>query len=306
MHLANRKALVTGAGGFIGTHLVKHLTAKGTSVSSVYRNQAHAPPAGQFEICDLSDYEKTLNLLLKIQPDIIFHFAGAPLGSRGIDVVQKTFVDNLVSSVNVMLAACKVGCERMVIAGSMEEPTNLHQTGNFQSPYAISKWATSVYANFFDRNYGLPFVLLRIFMVYGPGYQSRNRLIPYVINSFLDGKVPSVSSGKRLIDWIYIDDLIEGIIKSSTMPDINGEVIDMGSGELISIQDLLESIKQTMKVDINIDFGEIPDRENEIVRKADIKRTKNLIDWKPKTPINQGIKFTRRCPQLVDSFSGLC
>ena len=134
------------------------------------------------------------------------------------------------------------GCDRIVLAGSLEEPElDRGTTVTPSSPYAAAKWASSAYSQMFYELYQTPVVTAKIFMVYGPE-QNPRFLIPTTISSVINGISPKLSSGKRPIDWIYIDDLISGLIAMATATDIDGCTIDLGTGKLSTIREVVERI----------------------------------------------------------------
>jgi nucleoside-diphosphate-sugar epimerase len=134
----------------------------------------------------------TCHLLGTRKPDIVFHLAGCAAGARDPRLVIPTFQSNLATTVNILMATGEYGTSRVVLPGSFEEPEEA--TVSPSSPYAASKWAASTYARMFHSLFGTP------------------ELVPYTILSLLRGKSPRLSSGRRKVDWIYIDDVIDGLL----------------------------------------------------------------------------------------------
>ena len=147
-----------------------------------------------------------------VRPDWIFHLASHVTGARDLAVVLPTFHGNLTTTVNLLTAATEVGCQRLVLVGSLEEPELGTAEAVPASPYAASKWAASGYARFFHANYETPVAVARLFMVYGPEQEDSRKLVPYVTLSFLRGEAPRLTSGARQIDWIYVDDAVAGLL----------------------------------------------------------------------------------------------
>ena len=184
--LKNQKILVTGASGFIGSHLCHRLCQNGLEVYAISREKLPNPKSDiHWQQGNLAEIESVQDLLAFIKPDVIFHLAGLPSGSRDLEPVMPTFSSNLSSTVNLLTVAGKIGCRRIVIAGSQEEPTQDNPDAVPCSPYAASKWAGSMYARMFYALYRLPVVILRVFMVYGPADLHFPKLIPYVILSLI-------------------------------------------------------------------------------------------------------------------------
>lgn len=289
---SGKKVFVTGASGFIGSRLCHYLVNHGVEVHAVSRkaNTSQEQFLHWYQ-GDLSNWETAKELMEKIRPDLIFHFAGHVLGGRNLDYVIPSLQGNLVTTVNLFTLATQIGCDRLIFPGSLEEPKP-DQEPIPVSPYAASKWASSAYAHMFHQLYQLPVVIGRIYMVYGPGSQSPKKLLPYVINSLLQGETPKLSSGTRQIDWIYIDDVIEGLITAALAPDIEGSTLEFGSGSLISIDELVQRVMEVMDVSIPPELGALSDRPREQVRVADVESTYSQIGWKPKTSLTEGLKET--------------
>ena len=209
-------------------------------------------------------------------------------------MVLPTFHSNLTTTVNLLISATEIGIKRFILAGSLEEPEAGGGVIVPPSPYAASKWAASAYARMFHEIYNTSLVNLRIFMTYGPGNQSPQKLIPYVINSLLNQEAPKLSNGQRKIDWIFIDDLIDGMIRVAFADDVDGCTIDLGSGKGISIQDIVEKLVSLVNQEIKPIYGAIDDRPMEQVNVANIDDTYKKIGWKPKISLDRGLESTVR------------
>jgi UDP-glucose 4-epimerase len=291
-HIAGKKVLITGASGFIGSHLCQAAIDRSAQVHGVSR---YPPQAGthsnsmQWWQADVADLDSLRQIWQKVEPDIVYHLASNVTGSRSSEFVLPTLQSNFVSTVNLLTLGNEFGCERIVLSGSLEEPDLAQEAPS--SPYAAAKWASSGYARMFHELYQTPVVTAKIFMVYGTAQHSRF-LIPYVISSLLAGVPPKLSSGTRPVDWIYIDDLVSGLLAMGTAPNIAGETIDLGSGTLTTVREVVELLVNYIDRQIDPAFGEIPDRPNERVRVADLTRSAALLDWQPATSIDTGLQLT--------------
>jgi len=287
-----RKVLVTGATGHIGSHLCHRLLREGAEVHAVSR-KASADDHGEIRWwhADLRDAEATRNLLAAVQPEVVFHLAGCVNGGRGLEAVLPTLEHNLHATVNLLIALTELGCGRIVLAGSLEEPVE-GGPESCSSPYAASKWASRAYARMFHTLYKTPVVNTRIFMVYGPGRQPDARFVPHVISSLLSGEAPKLTRGERKVDWIYIDDLIEGLLACAKSDDVLGGTVDLGSGCLTELRSVALLIAQLIGTEIRPEFGALPDRRMEQVRVADVRRTYDQIGWRPRTSLETGLRNT--------------
>jgi UDP-glucose 4-epimerase len=193
--LSGFKVLVTGANGFIGSRLCARLHEGGIEVHGVSRTKHPSGMLSQWWITDLSDLAAVREIITSIRPDMIFHLASHVSGIRSLELVLPTFTGNLCASVNLLIAATEAGCNKIVMAGSLEEP----EMGNTHlvpcSPYAAAKWASSAYARMFHALYQTPVVIARPGMVYGQGQNDNSKLVPYVINSLINGNKPKLSKG---------------------------------------------------------------------------------------------------------------
>ncbi len=164
--LAGQTVLVTGASGFIGEHLCARLHSTGAEVHGTSRSEqpdSNTLRWWQGDGANLADMQR---ILAAIKPDVIFHLASYASGDRSLEAVMPTLHGTLISTVNLLTLVAQMGCRRLVLIGSLEEP----ELGNpiASSPYAAAKWSSSVYAQMFHRLYQVPVVVTRPFMVYGP------------------------------------------------------------------------------------------------------------------------------------------
>ena len=288
---SGEKVLVTGASGFIGFHLCEQLIQGGASVHGISRAARAARQENvQWWQGDISDIDTVRRLFRVVKPDLIFHLASHVMGAPNIENVLPTFHSNLQTTVNLLTVAAEMGCRRLVLTGSLAEP-DLREGETFpSSPYAAAKWASSAYGRMFNALYHVPVVLARVFMVYGPAQRDLSKLIPYVSLSLLTDKVPKISSGERLVDWIYVDDVVRGFLSLATVPDIEGQTIDLGSGSLVSIRDIVNRVHRIVGTKISPAFGALPNRPLEPTRIADVAGTYSQIGWKPVQPLDEGLE----------------
>jgi nucleoside-diphosphate-sugar epimerase len=174
----------------------------------------------------------------------------------------------------------------------LEEPDQEEAGAIPCSPYAAAKWASSAYARMFHALYKTPVVLARLFMVYGPGQQDVHKLIPYVTLSALRQEAPKLSSGQRLVDWIYVEDVVDGLLSMAQAPDVEGRSIEIGSGVLVSVGTVAQEIVHIINPDIKPVFGHIPERPMEQERVANTEVTYAAIGWKAGTSLNEGLQNT--------------
>ena len=305
--------LVTGANGFIGSHLCRRLSQEGAEVHAVCRSQ-HPVDGGdqQWWQADLASLAEVKNIIGKVRPDIIFHLASHVKGAPDLEHVLPTFQSNLQSTVNLLAVAAASNCHRIVLTGSLAEPEVENGERFPSAPYAAAKWASSGYARMFHALYKSPVVIARVFMVYGPAQKDLTKLIPYVTLSLLQGGHPKVSSGERLVDWIYVSDVVDGFLAVAQAPDVDGATLELGSGSLISIRGIVEQLAKVLAAEGKVEFGAIPDRPMEPTRIAKTAETLARIGWQPRVSLQEGLKRTvewyredlKRSPDIYSAIAG--
>lgn len=289
------RILVTGASGFIGGRLAARLAAAGAEVHGVVRpgREGELPAGVVPAVADLSDAAAVRALVRRLRPAVVHHLAARVTGDRRIEHAGTIVLENLGQVVHLATSAAEVGVGKVVLAGSMEAPGEGEAaTAIPGSPYAASKWASTAFVRMAHRLYGLPVVVARLFMVYGPGQKDVTKLVPHVITSLLRGESPALSSGRREVDWIHVDDVVEALVAVASHPGAEGESFDVGSGRLVTIRDLVERIASIIGSAGSPRFGAIPDRPGERPAVADVARTRGKIGWEPKIDLDEGLRST--------------
>jgi UDP-glucose 4-epimerase len=239
---------------------------------------------------DLAEVEVVRRLLRTIRPDVTFHLASLVTGSRSLELVLPTLQNNLLTTVNMLTAASEAGSSRLILAGSFEEPSSSEPVPC--SPYAAAKAASSGYANMFHTLFQTPITVARIFMVYGPGQSDVGKLVPYVTLNLLSGRSPKLGSGNRLVDWIYVDDVVRGLLLMAQAADVAGRTIDLGSGILVSIREVVMALFDATGSCIVPEFYALPDRPSERTDVANVTESRELIGWEPSTSLTEGLNLT--------------
>ena len=284
---------MTGASGFIGRALCARLLEQGAEVHGTSRRKVDfESDQWTHASVDLTIADDVDDLVASASPDYIVHLASCVTGKREIEWIRETFAGNLQTAVNVLVAAQKAGVEKTVLAGSLEEPDANDATPVATSPYAASKWCASAYARTMHALYGARSAVARIFMVYGPGQQDLNKLVPYVCLSAARSEAPELMSGGREVDWVYIDDVVDGLIRLAQAGPDDGGYVDIGSGELVTTGDVAARVCSLAGTDVAPVLGAVPDRAMEQVRKADIDATSEILGWRPAVSIDAGLGRT--------------
>ena len=287
------RVLVTGAGGFIGLHLARRLAEAGATVYGADRlPRPRGLPVARWFRADVAEAGPADRLFVRARPEFVFHLASHVTGTRDIGAVLPCLRSNLASTVNLLVAAARHGVKRFVLAGSLEEADGGGAPAVPSSPYAASKSAATLYARMFHALYGVPVVLARLFMVYGPGQRDRTKIVPYVSLALARGERPRLSSGRRPVDWIYVGDVVEALLALGIGPALEGGRFDVGSGRLVTVRSVASRLARLSATGVRPEFGALPDRPMEQVRRADARATSRATGWRARTSLAEGLKRT--------------
>ena len=284
--------LVTGARGFIGSRLTPSLLSRFDRVVGTVRPGAPAPgdppDCLPLDVADASAVERTF---ANVAPSVVIHLAGYSSAVQSQSMIRDTFVANAVGTVNVLDAAITHNVEQVIYIGSMEEPG----VGGRQvagSPYGASKYVGTVYTEMCSALYDIACAVLQVYFVYGPGNQKAEKLIPYVIQSYLNAESPALGSGSRSMDWVYIDDVVEAIHRTIAAGHVSPPSLPVGSGSLTSVRDVVKKIERIMEVARPAKFGALEDRQFEMATVADVSVCREALGWSPGTTLEEGLRKT--------------
>jgi UDP-glucose 4-epimerase len=288
--LRNRSVLVTGASGYLGSTIVELLLAAGSRVIGLSRTRPSVE-IDDWEPADLRDRDQIDDVFRRRRPELVLHLAGITNASRVLDRVVAGFDTNAFGTV-LLLEACKRhGCERFVYCGSMEAPPARSAEAP-ASPYGASKWVGTAYTRLFQSVFELPTVILRPFFVYGPGRQPADKLVPYVMQTYLRRRRPRLSSPERKMDWVFIDDVAEAFLRAACMPNAVGCELDVGTGRLTSIREFVELVRAEFGGGPAPVFDADPSRAAEVSAAADTQAVLAKIGWAASTPLEEGVRRT--------------
>jgi nucleoside-diphosphate-sugar epimerase len=286
-----RRVLVTGGTGFIGSHVCRGIAESGGDVYATSRTKTGVQDGITWIRADFADLQAARDTLTAVKPSIVYHFAGSVSAAPDLKLVLSTYHSLLTSTVNALTAATEVGCERIILPGSLTEALPGDNPPVPQSPYAAAKWASSGYGRMFHELFGTPTVILRTFMTYGPD-QHATKLIPSVTRALLRGERPKLSSGQGNADWVYIADVVDAFLLAASVPGIEGTTIDIGSGTLVSMRALVEQLVKAVGADIEPMFGALPDRPGENQISADTQLAEARLGWRATTTLESGLRKT--------------
>jgi len=304
------KILVTGAGGFIASHLAEKLVQEGHSVRAFVRYNSRnswgwleeSPFRNDMEIIsgDIRDFDVVKKAVSSC--NTVFHLAaliGIPYSYVSPLAYVKT---NVEGTYNVLQAARENGSTKVIHTSTSEiygtaqyVPIDEAHPVNPQSPYSASKASADFLALSFYRSFELPVTVVRPFNTYGPR-QSARAVIPTIIGQILEGKKKILLGNLAPTrDLTYVEDTVSGFLAAYRTDEIIGETVNLGTGIDISIGDLAKQIASMMDKDIEI--GEDPQRirpaKSEVERLlSNPDRMKRLTGWEAKTSLTEGLEKT--------------
>jgi len=305
-----KKAFVSGADGFIGSHLTHTLITAGFQVRSFlcyntfgswgWLEDAKSNPSQGLTVFS-GDIRDPHGIRKAIEGcDLVLHLAaliGIPYSYHSPD----TYVDtNIKGTLNILQAARDLGVKRVIHTSTSEVygtpqtvPIREDHPLQGQSPYSATKIGADQLALSFYHSFGLPVTILRPFNTYGPR-QSARAVIPTIITQILKGKREiQLGSIHPTRDLVFVEDTVDGFLKALEAPNIAGEVIHLGTGHEISIGDLANLIAELMEVKIRIqaDSQRVRPKGSEVERLvADASKAKKLLGWEPKYAGREGLK----------------
>lgn len=298
------RVLVTGASGFIGSHLTRRLANEGAEVHGLIRSNSRIwrieEVLNKIDIhrIDVRDFDSLKKLIAEVEPQRIFHLAACVNASRSLDLLEEMSDINIKGTLNLLRALDKVDYYSFINTGSSEEygdnvtPFREDQPMNPVSPYSASKASTTLFCQMLYKTMGLPITTVRPFLTYGP-MQEANMLIPSVIKSTINGVPFDMTKGEQTRDFNYVDDIVGGFIKASISPKAKGEIINIGNGREHKIIDVVQLILKLMNSPVEPKIGALPYRPGEAWHFfCDNSKARKIIDWKPKIDINEGLKRT--------------
>lgn len=301
----NKKILITGGNGFIGSHLARKLVNLNANVSIIARNnniekiKDIKDKIGFFNI-DLTDRGNLNKSIKKIQPEIIFHLASEVNISRDISLLRKSIENNLVGTVNLISSLTENGIryDSFINTGTCEEygngkvPFKEDQSPIPMSPYSASKVASTYYCKMLYKVHNLPIVTLRPFLTYGPMQTNTKMFIPSLIFSCLDNRDFRMTGGEQTRDFIYIEDVVDAYLRAAISKSVIGNIINIGSGKEYRVFDVAKKIVNITGSKIKLDTS-LPYRAGETMHfYCSNKKAKDLLKWTPTTGLEEGLKKT--------------
>jgi|SRR5208282_262751 NAD dependent epimerase/dehydratase len=311
MDWSGRKVLVTGAGGFIGSHLAEALALRGANVRAFVHynsrgsvgNLIHVAPSvlTAIEVVsgDLRDPEGVRRATLGV--DTVFHLGALIAIPYSYLNPRSVLETNALGTLNVLEAARSESVRRVIHASTSEiygtaryTPIDEAHPLHGQSPYAASKIGADAMVEAFHRSFGLPAVRIRPFNTYGPR-QSARAVIPTIIVQALHSDILKLGRLTPKRDFTFVDDTVRGFVLAAESSDLLGEDLNLGSGEAVSIGELVRYVltevgRQPLVV---LDQQRVRPEGSEVMELvASNRKAAQLIDWHPRVTLAKGLALT--------------
>ncbi|KPK67023.1 NAD-dependent dehydratase [candidate division WOR_3 bacterium SM23_60] len=311
MDVSGSKVLITGAGGFIGSHLAEELVRRGAEVKAFIRYNSRndrglieilpSQVKGSIDVimADLRNPDAIKSAAKNI--DIIFHLAALIAIPYSYNYPREVAETNVMGTLNVLETAKQYKIKKIVHTSTSEvygtaqyAPIDEQHPLQGQSPYSASKIGADKLVESYVRSFGVPVVTVRPFNTYGPR-QSARAVIPTIISQALTQDEIHLGSLFPTRDLTYVKDIVDGFVKAAESDECIGEVVNLGSGFEISIGDLAKKILDLLKKDVKIisESSRVRPTDSEVKRLiADISKAEHLIGWKPTVSLDEGLGRT--------------
>ena len=297
------RTLVTGGAGFLGAALANRLVKEGHTVLALDDLTAGDPRRLSPEVLltrgDVRDVPKLWTLLQGV--DCVYHRAARVRVPESIHYPSDYNAVNVGGTVAVMEAMRDTGVRRVVLTSSgalygeqAHQPVREQQLPNPNSPYGVSKVSAEYYLATLGALYNIETVSLRVFNAYGPGQDlppSYPPVIPHMLRQAqTGGSLVVFGDGHQTRDFVYIDDVVEALLTAATASDVNRAVINIGSGQEVSIRDLAAKVTRVTGTRVNVLYNqEQPRGVSRLV--ANVSQAKELLGWAPWTGLDRGLRL---------------
>jgi UDP-glucose 4-epimerase len=296
--------LITGAAGFLGSALANHLSREGHQVRGLDDLSTGEPQAlfedVHFTRGDVNDRPKLWTLLQDV--DCVYHLAARVLVAESLLYPREYNAVNVGGTVSLMEAMRDVGVGRVVFISSgavygdqQEQPVNENMSPQPRSPYAVSKLAAEYYVKTIGALWGIDTVILRVFNAYGPGQllpPAHAPLIPnFLRHAVRSGTLVIHGDGRQTRDFIYVSDVVRAMTAASTAPNVNQQVINIGTGQETSVRMVAEKVIEVTGTPAEILYT--PRNDPGVSRLcADISLAKEKLSFTPRYDLAEGIRLT--------------
>ena len=309
----NKKVLITGFEGFLGSNLTKTMISSGAKVFGldikVGRKDTILTKADYSKITvikgSVANYELVKKIILSNNIDTIFHLAAEALVGKGYLYPRKAFLSNICGTWNILDAARILGKVESVIVASSDKAYGSHAKLPYKEdyplianhPYDVSKSCADLLAYTYAHTYNLPVAVTRCGNIYGPGDFNFSRLIPDSMRClYFDRKLSIRSDGKFVRDYVYVDDIVDGYIRIAEVLrkyDLSGEAFNLSDEKPITVLKLIDKINKIGISDKKLSYKILNKAKYEIKKQyLSSEKARRILGWKPSNSLEGGLKKT--------------
>jgi len=296
--------LITGAAGFLGAPLANRLVGDGQSVVGLDDLSTGDPDQLSPEVHlvrgDINDRPKLWSLLQDV--DCVYHLAARVIVPESVLYPREYNTVNVGGTVTLMEAMRDVGVRRVVFISSgtiygnqKTQPLKESNRPNPRSPYAVSKLSAEFYIRTIGALWGIETVCLRVFNAYGPNQRlplTNAPVIPYCLRQALDnGTIVIHGGGEQTRDYVFVEDVVDAMVSAFAAPDINRLIINVGSGQDTSVNDLVKKVIEITETSPEIVMNKTHDAGPSKMR-ADLSVAKKKLGYIPKVDLEEGLNRT--------------
>lgn len=309
---ANKRILITGGVGCIGSNLVRTLLKAGTErivviddLSAAYEWNLPKDSKVVFIHGSVLDEEK-MKRAFSFKPHFVFHLAAHFANQNSVDNPETDLMVNGMGTLKVLEYSHLVGVERFVYASSgcgiygsdSEIPFEEHDVSmKLHTPYQVTKMLGELYTNYFYNLYGLPIVNARLFNSYGPGEvpgKYRNVIPNFFYWSLNRQPLPITGTGDETRDFTYVGDIVNGLLAMTYRDEAIGEAFNLGTGREIKIRDLANWVNELTGNEAGIIFKERRDWDKKTRLLASIEKARKLLGYEPQMSFREGLKHVHQ------------
>ena len=290
--LKNKRVLVTGGNGYLGSFLVKALEKENANVFVVSRN---AELLYNHFAVDITDFDTINKVVQEIQPDVVFHLAANISRSRDFAIYTDMAKVNVTGTLNVLKALQNIDAHFIFtssseIYGNNESPFHENQLPKPVSPYSLSKVNAEMLIQTYCLNHNKKFTNLRIFNFYGEN-MPEDFFIPQMINSLKREEDFLMTKGEQTRDFLYVDDVVQALLLTAKNTNSYNETMNVCSGKGTKLSELAAAVNERMNTKAKIILGAIPYRDNEVWEMiGDNSKIKQKLGFEPQVNLENGIK----------------
>ena len=298
-----KRVLITGANGFIGSHILERMIEYNAKLyiilrenSDLWRIEEYLDSVNIY-YADIRDLDTVSNCINKIEPEIVFHMAAYGVDSRKNSTYEAIDI-NILGTVNLLHAVGKTGCEKFINTGTSMQYGNkeglIDESSNYtpNNIYGSTKAASTILAHQIASEMDIDITTIIPFGVFGEK-EGSHKFFPQVILSILNKKEVKLTPCLQQRDYCYVGNIVDGFLMAAKTNKTRDMILNVGSGMTFPLKYYVELIIKEMNMEAKVKYGALEYRKNDLWNpKVNVDKIKKVLDWYPKISIEEGIKMT--------------